>query len=387
MPPANALPLAKPRRPLRSFLRQGVGVAIFNAVIAVFLTYVVHYGGDIGNNMVYSQCIGLLIYAIINGIRLRLWPDRSPPILPFVLVIAVGVVVGHFFGTALAAQIMGHPVRRHLMIEADPLGAIITTLIASAVGTAWLWSRERMAMIETNLSRVREEAARAEADAERVRAEAARDRADSESTQRHLIESRLRLLQAQIEPHFLFNTLANLRSLITIDPPRALAMLDRFNDYLRATLTVTRAGQGTLKEEFTLLENYLGLLQIRMGERLAFELDLPAELENMPLPPMLLQPLVENAVKHGLEPKIDGGRVRIDARAEGGMLRLSVADTGLGLGNAVPTEREGEGGSLGLRNVRGRMHAIYGDSATLNIADQASGGVLAELRLPLQIDR
>jgi sensor histidine kinase YesM len=163
-------------------------------------------------------------------------------------------------------------------------------------------------------------------------------------------------------------------------------MLDRFNDYLRATLTVTRAGQGTLKEEFTLLENYLGLLQIRMGERLAFELELPAQLENMPLPPMLLQPLVENAVKHGLEPKIDGGRVRIDARAEGGMLCLSVTDTGLGLGSAVPTEREGEGGSLGLRNVRGRMRALYGDSATLVIAEQPSGGVLAELRLPLAID-
>jgi len=389
-PSADTMTAAQPHDTIHSFLRHGLAVVVFNVIIAVFLTYVVHYGGDIATNMIYSQCIGLSIYTFINGLRLRFWPGRAPARLPMILIIITGIVAGYYVGTLVARAVLGTPVRATLMIEADPLGAVITTIVASLIGTAWLWTRQRMAIVDANAARVAAEAARVAAEAARVaadaahvREDAARARADAESTERHLIESRLRLLQAQIEPHFLFNTLANLRSLISIDTPRALAMLDRFNDYLRATLTVTRAGQGTLKEEFTLLENYLGLLQIRMGARLGYELELPPALEATPLPPMLLQPLVENAVKHGLEPKIDGGLVRVAACLDNGVLCLSVSDTGLGLaGHAAATGQEGNGGSLGLRNVRERMLALYGPSASLSIAEQASGGVIAELRLP-----
>ena len=328
---------------------------LFNTAIAALLT-LIGFGHDFPVNLLISQCIGGSIGLVNTPIIPRIAPGWRRW-----AVLAVTLPASVLLGIGVAVQFSDLSIPLEKLWQTLAIG-----LMFGVLGSIVFLLAERVHTLDTEVRQ--------------------RNLAEAERSRREL-EAHLRLLQAQIEPHFLFNTLANLRSLITIDPPRALAMLDRFNDYLRATLTVTRAGQGTLKEEFTLLENYLGLLQIRMGERLAFELDLPAELENMPLPPMLLQPLVENAVKHGLEPKIDGGRVRIDARAEGGMLRLSVADTGLGLGNAVPTEREGEGGSLGLRNVRGRMHAIYGDSATLNIADQASGGVLAELRLPLQIDR
>jgi sensor histidine kinase YesM len=195
------------------------------------------------------------------------------------------------------------------------------------------------------------------------------------STEKQLVEARLRLLQAQIEPHFLFNTLANVMSLITPAPEKAEAMLGNFIAYLRGSLAASRAQQGTFLQEFKLLEHYLDLLKIRMGDRLSYELKLAPNIENAPLAPMLLQPLVENAIRHGLEPKISGGSVRVTALSLGKSIRVRVEDDGLGF-------KPGPDAGIGLDNLKQRLAVLYDKQATLTVIDNHPG-TLVEIELPL----
>ena len=139
--------------------------------------------------------------------------------------------------------------------------------------------------------------------------------AAAEAAQRSAAEAQLKLLQSQLEPHMLFNTLANLRVLIGADPVRAQTMLDRLIAFLRATLAASRSGSHALADEFARIDDYLALMAVRMGARLAVRIELPAALRELPVPALLLQPLVENAIRHGLEPKVDGGRIEVRARA------------------------------------------------------------------------
>jgi signal transduction histidine kinase len=193
-------------------------------------------------------------------------------------------------------------------------------------------------------------------------------------------EAQLRLLQGQIEPHFLFNTLANVISLIDHDAPKARQMLESFTDYLRSSLTSLRHEQATLGSELDLVQNYLGLLKTRMEDRLRFSIASDEGLRETPLPPLLLQPLVENAIHHGLEPKVDGGHVGVRAWRDGEQLVVTVTDDGLGL--AAPPRRKG-GAGMALANLRERLQAQYGDAASLSLAE-AQAGTVATLRLPVQ---
>ncbi len=206
-------------------------------------------------------------------------------------------------------------------------------------------------------------------------------RAQAEAAQRLAAENQLRLLQSQLEPHMLFNTLANLRVLIGLDPPQAQAMLDRLIAFLRATLNASRTASHPLATEFDRLSDYLALMGTRMGPRLQSTLDLPVALRNVPLPPLLLQPLVENAIKHGLEPHVQGGRVEVRARADGSTLLLTVRDTGAGLREGTPPE----GTKFGLEQVRERLATLHGRAAVLTLepAPDADGGTLATIRLPM----
>jgi LytS/YehU family sensor histidine kinase len=164
-----------------------------------------------------------------------------------------------------------------------------------------------------------------------------------------------------------------------VDPQRAQLMLGHLDGYLRATLASARNDSCTLAEEFALLRGYLEIIAIRMGPRLTCALELPEALARAKLPPMLLQPLVENAIKHGLEPKMDGGKVRVAASAEGRQLVLVVEDSGLGFGAASTS-----GTGVGLLHVKERLAAVYGDAARAEISASAGGGVCITLRLPLQ---
>ena len=201
-------------------------------------------------------------------------------------------------------------------------------------------------------------------------------------SERRATEAQLRLLQAQIEPHFLFNTLANVHSLMDHDLPKARQMLASFTDYLRASLGSLRHDESTVDQELALAASYLQLLQGRMENRLRFTIDADDAARRQPLPPLLLQPLVENAVVHGLEPHIDGGTVRVSARVQGEALVLEVQDDGRGLdAPARPGARADDG--LALGNIRQRLLTRYGSSASLEVR-AASPGTLSRITVPLE---
>jgi len=196
-------------------------------------------------------------------------------------------------------------------------------------------------------------------------------------------EAQLRLLQAQIEPHFLFNTLANVVSLMEADPTRAKSMLEAFVEYLRASLSGLGQGQHTLGDEIDLVDAYMRIIKIRMEERLEYTIEVPSALRSMSLPALTLQPLVENAIVHGLEPQIAGGRVRVGARSDGRSLVITVDDDGAGLADAAGAIGRRPGSGTALANIRRRLEQTYGSSASLDIAAAEPRGVRACLSLPV----
>lgn len=196
------------------------------------------------------------------------------------------------------------------------------------------------------------------------------------------LEAQLRMLQAQIEPHFLYNTLANAVGLIQPAPERARLLLERLIDYLRMTLAASRDSSAPLQREIDAISAYLELMKLRMGVRLHYRIELMDEVASLPLPPMLLQPIVENAISHGLEPKIDGGEIVLTADIEQDHLRIVISDTGVGLRASTSTSGK-LGGGVGLSNLRERMAALYGNDGKLSITTNGAGGVSASLLIPL----
>ncbi len=197
------------------------------------------------------------------------------------------------------------------------------------------------------------------------------------SAEREVVATQLRMLQAQIEPHFLFNTLANVVSLIDREPKSAKTMMQHLTSSLRRSLQRSRKDVSTLAHEAEMLRDYLSILQMRLGPRLDFTIDIPEDLLKVPFPPMLLQPLVENAVKHGIEPKVEGGRISVKVEKSNGLLRLSVSDTGLGFSDTINAH------GLGLENVRARLQALYSVGAGLILEENRPCGTTATIEVPL----
>lgn len=210
---------------------------------------------------------------------------------------------------------------------------------------------------------------------ERIELEAAQRELIRGESEKREIEANLKMLQAQIEPHFLFNTLANVSSLVDSDPALAKRLLERLNDWLRVALVRARSDKATLGDELDMLENYLQIMKIRFGDRLRWRIDVSEAARLTVFPPMLLQPLVENAVRHGIEPKIGGGEIGIRATIDAATLCIEVCDTGVGLVGD-------EGGGAGLSNVRARLSALFGAAGKLTLESKAGGGVCATLELP-----
>ncbi len=208
--------------------------------------------------------------------------------------------------------------------------------------------------------------------------------ADVSNSNRQITEARLQALQAQVEPHFLYNTLANVQALTEVDPAQANQMTGHLIQYLRSSLPKMRENTSTVGQEIELVRAYLNILKMRMGERLAFDIDCPADLMSSSFPPMMLPSLVENAIKHGLEPQREGGRIDVIVQpvftATGGRIKVSVKDTGRGLTDA-PTQA---GGGVGLSNIRERLIAIYGDAAKLTLESNDPKGVVASIEIPVE---
>ncbi|MDD2926694.1 histidine kinase [Rhodoferax sp.] len=325
-------------------------VIIFNTVIALGISVFTSHG--LWVNWVHSQCIGMSIWALTDFGQFWLIPDIEHQWRRLFLLVPVSVTLGYVVGSAMARALL--PVGS-LGVGGKPaeleLGFLFVSLIAGGVITYYFMSREQLA----------------------------RARADIARSQRQAAEAQLMLLQAQLEPHMLFNTLANLRALIALDPPQAQAMLDRMVAYLRATLNSSRVTAHPLQAEFDRLRDYLELMAVRMGPRLHYVLDLPPELAAQPVPPLLLQPLVENAIKHGLEPKVEGGRISVRATRTQDHITLEVEDTGVGL-SADPTPPDG----FGLAQVRERLATTYGAKGTIELIAANQGNTRARVTFPLE---
>ena len=359
--------------------------------IALFLTVLDGHG--FLHKLVYSLCIGTVCTLIVNSTRLavagglnRLRAGRGQPPLAGsggwstaipggLAALLLGPSLGMTLGDWLTANqspslYQLNSINTRVTLALSVVGTVISFLVIS--------SQERLATA----------------------------RALAETAQRQAAETQLRLLQSQLEPHMLFNTLANLRVLIGLEPARAQAMLDRLINFLRATLNASRLAAHPLATEFDRISDYLALMAVRMGPRLQVTLNLPAELSGIAVPPLLLQPLVENAIKHGLEPHVQGGCITVTARCESrsesrselrselrsesrsalraaaNTLVLTVRDTGSGLpatpGNVC-------GSHFGLAQVRERIATLHGSAASLTLepAADGQGGTLVTLRLPI----
>jgi hypothetical protein len=219
----------------------------------------------------------------------------------------------------------------------------------------------------------------------RLKAEAvaaqATETAEAESLKRQVVEARMAAMQAQVEPHFLFNTLASIDHLIETDPTRASVMQKNLIALLRASMPTMReanaSGVRDLGRELAVIQPYLEILKVRMEERLQTELQVPDGLRSAEFPPMMIQSLVENAIKHGLEPKPEGGTLSVKAEIVHGKLAVTVADTGLGFGKAATA-----GTGIGLDNIRERLHLLYGNKAALTVAQNRPSGTVVTITVP-----
>lgn len=327
---------------------------IWNSLIALLLSTMVmvylpasRFLAILQVTWLYSNAIGFLIHAtfvVTNwtcGAWIAAWSPRARSAW-YAMIAAPCVVLG-YVGTSWFLR-GPRDWRAPGGMDLQTMSVLVLLIMAMLAGVAIVQAR----VVQSDASRRREQLARAEA--ERLAADA-----------------RLRLLQAQIEPHFLFNTLANVTSLIETEPQRAKRMLEDFTDFLRATLTSLREPHTTLRRERELLGAYLRVLKVRMGLRLEFGFAMDDEVLDRPFPAMVLQPLVENAVKHGLDPAVRGGTITVGARVVGGQLEVFVADDGAG---RSPDARTG----TGLGSVAERLRAEYGPAAALRFDVPPGGG-------------
>jgi two-component sensor histidine kinase len=368
----NASVLRQSWRSWWSFSTRTVGPAwlqvlwtvLFNSAIAVVLTLMAW--GFAGRadplkffiwNFVIAQSIGLTIHALYEAGGYLLGRERiecfstSNRVIFFAGIPIVGCLIGYWIGLTL----LGVDVSR--IVQGAPRVVVAIVIVSIIFSTFWY----RYLAGKTRL--------------ERAEAESERERAKAVDLQRQAIDAQLRSLQAQIEPHFLFNTLANVVSLIDTAPDKARLMLERLIELLRASLAASRSERTTLGQETALIAAYLDILRIRMGERLSYTISVPPELLDVSIPPLSLQPLVENSIKHGLEPKLEGGSVHLSARAADGALQLDVEDDGLGF-SPHP------GAGVGLANLRDRISSLYGARARL-VIEELARGTRVRMTIPL----
>lgn len=300
--------------------------------------------------LVSALCVGytsMLLFTIAGNLRQRFLPREAMQVL--------AVLVGSFLGTVLTGIVKGRNLAE--MFHERLSGVMITMGLGIGVGcvvVAGMILREKHARDQARILRAESEHHRLE---------------------KNVLEAQLALMQAQVEPHFLFNTLANVQHLVETDPPAASRVLESLIRYLRAALPRMREASTDLGRELDMARAFLEIQQVRMGARLEFSIDVPDRLKARSFPPMMLISLVENAVKHGIDPCCECGSIAIRAREEGGRLRVSVADTGEGI---LPKA----GGGVGLANIRERLKALYGASAHLVLEENRPHGVVASIEVP-----
>lgn len=323
------------------------GTGAFCLLVAGLL--VLAFGFDLRPSLITSLCIGYSIHGGAAGLG-RLFGHRLSLAMVLGLAVPLGIVSGYLLAEWLLTGSMG--AGAWLQPQSLALGGMFGLLGAILFFLGSSVSQLRDSLHEEQVERLAGEKAMA--------------------------EQELRLLQAQIEPHFLFNTLSNVLVLLRSDSETAARVLEQLTRLLRVSLKRTRNATTTLAEEAELLAAYLDIASVRMGSRLRWKIELPPDLRAVEIPPLLLQPLVENALEHGIDPRPEGGCIRLHARREGAELWLSVVDDGLGL--TASASRAG----LALDNVRSRLRALYGSAARLELLQPEAGGTEARICLPAE---
>ncbi len=310
--------------------------------IALLLRYVARQAFI--ESLVFSLCIGISTHFLTMTVMARL---QGTPMWKIWLVTVPG---GVFFGLTLGAAINDVPLAA-LIDQGSALMSLVIALIASYVFYSYYSLNEmRETLYQQDFDRVMSE--------------------------KRLLETELKLLQSQIEPHFLFNTLSHVLSLISTDAHRAELMLTKLSQFLRASLQRSRSAHTTLQDELDLINDYLSILQIRMGDRLRYEILNDTDAAEIELPPLILQPLVENAVVHGIEPLEEGGTIRLEVKPFETQLAIVIADDGPGLGLSA------QGTGFGLANVRERLYLMFGRAAKLELADESPRGLRVTVTVP-----
>lgn len=327
----------------RVFVVTAVSAAAAGAVVWIFLnTYL--------DLLVTALCVGytsMVLFTIAGNVRQAFLPREALQLL--------AIIAGSILGTILAGFVKGRSIST--MFSERLSGVAISMGLGIGFGcvvVATVILREKHA---------RDQARILQAEAERHQME------------KNVLEARLALLQAQVEPHFLFNTLANVQHLVETDPASASRVLESLIQYLRAALPQMREAATNLGREVDMARAFLDIQRVRMGSRLDFAIEVPESLRCHAFPPMMLISLVENAIKHGVDPCCDCGRIVIRATEDAGQLKVSVADTGEGV-------KPKKGGGVGLANIRERLKALYGGAARLVLEENAPRGVVASIEVP-----
>ena len=336
------------------FLKRRLPMTLaINTVIALMIALLMHSWDEVIPNLVIAYCIGLTILGLVAFVRCTVMQRfRGRLHMRFAIYFAL-IVAGAIGGELLSKLFLPRQSPTYSMHEGYIwLVAIVFSLVAGSIA------------LFINFSWVK----------------LAQSRRDVERAERAAIEAQLRALQAQIEPHFLFNTLANLDALIATDADMARCLLGNLIRYLRAALTHARSETATLNTEVELLKAYLAIMGLRLPNRLTTEFDCDPECLRLKFPAMLLQPLVENAITHGIEPACDGGNIRVSVRRADDKLLVSVDDTGVGLGTAGTA-----GTGAGIQNVRARLQSLFGSAARLVLEPHMPRGTHAAIEVPLNL--
>ncbi|MCX9450098.1 sensor histidine kinase [Vibrio cholerae] len=316
--------------------------------IVIALATMSIWGGLFGEHLAISFSYGYSAFFSAQWIARR-WPELSKRLVN-ILSLSCAVVLG----TSSAYLWLRHYPGFDEFSAYKPI--IFLGFIFSAVCFLYFYSHEQKILAQGAL-------------------EAARRRQSEQ--EKALLLSQLKQLQSQMEPHFLFNTLANINALIAVEPYKAQLMLEKLTELLRGTMRLRRTNTGDLREEMQLIDAYLGIQKIRLGERLEYTLPELSEWGTLGMPPMLIQPLVENAVSHGIEPKAEGGTIRVRIEVADDWFELSVEDNGMGLSDTP------KGNGIALQNVRDRLSGLFGHEGLLTVAQNCSGGVTATIRIRL----
>ena len=323
-------------------------LAAINSLSAVILN-AIGFGTGFITTLIFCQCIGISIYLChLAAITLFRPPARaSLQIAIIVAAVAIGAAIGTIFG-ALANGINAYQfIRQYSTVFAHfilvgLLFGVIAGYIFISLGKI---GEEKMKRLET---------------------------------EKNALESELKLVQSQMEPHFLFNTLSNILGFIDRHPEKAKRMVESFTSFLRSSLFLARSDSIMLSQEMDVVRHYLEISSIRMGERLGYDFDVPDELLGLRIPPLLIQPLVENAVKHGLEPALKGGTVTVEARRGGDIVRIAVTDSGVGI-----KENDHVHG-IALENIRKRLDLLYAERGKLIIRENEPSGIRAVIEVPYE---